>query len=112
MGSPGDVPHPHLDPLDAGLDAQLLHQLPGLSYVVSGGHSLPSAPGPAQQNPGKTWENRVGAMCGAVFRKILKKTPWKKQVWSCAPSQHKRILKKHGENRVGVVCGAVFSGKS
>lgn len=25
----------HLDPLDAGLDAELLHQLAGLGYVVS-----------------------------------------------------------------------------
>lgn len=38
-----------LDALDAGLDAELLHQLAGLGDVVSGRHRLPSAPGPAMR---------------------------------------------------------------
>lgn len=32
----------YLDAFDASLDPQLLHQLPGLRYVVSCRHSLPS----------------------------------------------------------------------
>lgn len=32
----------HLDAFDASLDPQLLHQLPGLRYVISCRHSLPS----------------------------------------------------------------------
>lgn len=42
-------PCAHLDALDAGLDAELLHQLAGLGDVVSGRHRLPSAPGPAMR---------------------------------------------------------------
>lgn len=37
----------HLYPLDPSFNAQLLNQLPGLSYVVSGRHCLPSVLGPA-----------------------------------------------------------------
>lgn len=32
----------NLDSLEAGLDAELLHQLPSLRYVVRSGHYLPS----------------------------------------------------------------------
>lgn len=47
-GKPPPDPQPasHLDTLDASFDAQLLHQLPGLGYIVTGGHVEPSAWGP------------------------------------------------------------------